>query len=85
MRLVEHVSGVELRRAALRGVDEFVEDEVEAERVDGAGVEIVVAVFGIVEVEAGELAGADQARDDLLDIDVRRVVAEIDETARLGP
>ena len=52
-------------------------------RVDRAGVEIVVAVFRVVEVEAAELAEAGEAGDDLLDVDVRRVVAEVDEAARL--
>ena len=40
-------------------------------------------LLGIVEMEAGEPADADQARDDLLDVDVRRVVAEIDQAERL--
>ena len=85
MRLVEHVGRVEARRAARGGVDQFVEDQEQAERLDRAGVEIVVAVFGIVEMEAGELAEADEPRDDLLDIDVRRVVAEIDQALAFGP
>ena len=36
-------------------------------------------------MKAGEAADANQARDDLLDVDVRRVMAEIDEAMRLGP
>ncbi len=34
-------------------------------------------------MEAGELAGADQPRDDLLDVDVRRMVAEVDQAEGL--
>ena len=36
-------------------------------------------------MEAGELAEADQAGDDLLDVGVGRVVAEIDQALGLGP
>ena len=45
-------------------------------------IEIVVAVFRIVEVEAAELVELDQPRDDHLDVGVRRVVAEIDQADR---
>ncbi len=67
------------------GLDQFVEDEEEAEGIDRPGVEIVVAVFRIVEMEAAELPGIDQPRDDLLDVDVRRVVPESTRQKALGP
>ena len=79
MRLIEHVGGIEARRAARARVDEFVEHAEETERVDRASVQIVVAVFEIVEVESGEFSRADEPRDDLLDVDVGRMVAEVDE------
>ena len=56
VRLVEHVGGIKARRAARARVDQFVEDEEQAERVDRSGVEIVVAIFRIVEVKAGRAA-----------------------------
>src|SRR3984885_8060711 len=45
MRLIEHVGRIEPRRAADAGVNELVENEEQAEGVDRAGVEIVVAIF----------------------------------------
>ena len=71
--------------AALLGVDQLVEDEEQPVGVDRAGVEVVVAVLRIVEVEAAELAELDQPRDDHLDVDVRRMVAEVDEAEGLRP
>ena len=64
------------------GIDQFVEDEEQPIGIDRAGVEIVVAIFRIVEVEAAELPELDQPRDDHLDVDVRRVVAEVDQADR---
>ncbi len=85
VRLIEHIGGIESGRPARPRVDELVENEKQTERVDGAGIEVVVAVFGIVEMEAGEAAGADQPGDDLLDIDVGRMMPEIDEAERFRP
>ena len=79
MRLVEHVRRRDVFRAPPFRVDKLVEDEEEPERIDRTGVEIVVAVFRIVEVEAAELFRMDEARDDHLDVHVRRMVAEVDE------
>ena len=83
MRLVEHVGRVEARHVAQLGVDQLVEDQEELERLDRAGVEVVVAVLAVVEVEPAELAELDQPRHDHLDVDVRRVVAEVDQARRL--
>ncbi len=84
--LVDHVGRMETLRATMLRVDQFVEDEEQAIGVDRAGIEIVVAIFRIVEVEAAELAELDQAGDDHLDIDVRGMVAEVDEADRpCGP
>ena len=85
MGLVEHVRRVEVLGAAQLGIDQLVEDQEQPERIDRAGVEVVVAIFGIVEVEAAELAELDQPRDDHLDVDVRRMVAEVDEAEGLRP
>ena len=75
-------AGIEARRAGKLRVDQLVEDEEELVGIDRAGIEIVVAVFRIVEVEAAELLELDQPRDDHLDIGVRRVVAEVDQADR---
>ena len=85
MRLVEHIGGIKARRAPRARIDQFVEDEEQAERIDRSGVEVVVAIFGIVEVEAGQPAGADEPGDDLLDVDVGRMVSEVDQAMGLGP
>ena len=55
---------VEIGVATL-GIHQLVEDQEQAVGVDRAGVEVVVAVLRIVEVEAAELAELDQAGDDL--------------------
>ena len=44
VRLVDHVGGTEIRRIAQLRVDQLIEDEEELVGVDGAGIEIVVAV-----------------------------------------
>ena len=75
---------MKLRRLAHLGIDQFVEHQEQAERIDRARIEIVVAIFGIVEVEARQFPRADQPRHDLLDIGVGRMVAEIDEALGLG-
>ena len=61
------------------------EHQIEPERRDRGGVEVVVAVLAVVEVEAAELAEAGEAGDDLLDVDGRRVVAEVDQALGLRP
>ena len=76
---------MEILGAAQLGIDQFVEDQEQPVGIDRAGVEVVVAIFGIVEMEAAELAELDQPRDDHLDIDVRRVVAEVDQAIGLRP
>ena len=84
VRLVEHVRRVEVLGAAVLGIDQLVEDQEQPEGVDRAGIEVVVAVLRVVEVEAAELAELDQPGDDHLDVDVRRVVAEVDQAVGLG-
>jgi hypothetical protein len=79
VRLIEHVGRVEARRAVELGVDQLVEDQEQLEGLDRARVEVVVAVLAVVEVETGQLAELDQPRHDHLDVDVRRVVAEVHE------
>ena len=83
VRPVEHMGRVEVGRPALRRVDEFVERPEQAERIDRARVEVVVAVFRIVEMKARQASDADETRDDLLDVDGRRMMAKVDEATRL--
>ena len=82
VRLVDHVGRIEVRRVRKLRVHQLVEDEEELVGIDGAGIEVVVAVFRIVEVEAAEFLELDQPRDDHLDVGVRRVVAEVDQAIR---
>ncbi len=79
MRLVQHMRRLEARRAAQLGIHQLIEDQEQAERIDRAGVEIVVAIFRIVEMEAAQPAELDEARHDHLDIDIGRMMAEIDQ------
>ena len=74
-----------LKFGALRQLrlDQLVEHQEQPERIDRAGVEVVVAVLGIVEVEAAEAPRVHQARHDHFDVDVGRVVAEVDQAERL--
>ena len=83
MRLVDHVGGGEVLRLPHLRIDEFIEDKEQAEGIDGAGVEIVVAILRVIEVEAGQLAHMDEPRHDLLDVGVGRMVAEINEALGL--
>ena len=76
-------AGLEVRRLGELGLDQFVEHQEQAERLDRAGVEIVVAVLRIVEMETAEALRMHQARDDHLDVHVRRVVTEVDEAESL--
>ena len=77
--LVDHVGERRHRPAAvLEQLEHHEEELVGADRADG---EVVVAVLRVVEVEAAEPAGHRESRDDLLDVRVREVVAEVDEAA----
>jgi len=77
VRLVDHVGrGKALRLAHLR-IHEFIEHQEQPERVDRARIEVVVAVFRIVEVETRQLLRPNQACHDLLDVRVGCVMAEI--------
>ena len=80
--LVDHVGGVEASELLPRREYQLVKDQEEDVRLDRARGEVVVAVLGVVEVEATQLANAKQPRDDELDVRVRQVMPEIDETLR---
>ena len=54
MALVQHVHRVEVRIGF--GLDQFVEHKEQSIGVDAAGIEIVVAVFAVVEVKSAQLA-----------------------------
>ena len=79
MRLVQHIGRREARRLPIRGLHQLVEDQEQPIGLDRARIQVVIAIFRIVEVEAGELSRMQQARDDHLDIHIRRVMAEIDQ------
>ena len=64
-------------------VNQFVKHQKQAKRFDRSGVKIVVAVFRLVEVKAAEFSKAHEAGDNLFDIDVRRLMAEVDKALRL--
>ena len=64
------------------GIDELVENQEQLKRLDRSRIEVVVSVLAVVEVKPAELAELNQPRDDQLDVDVRRVMAEIDERER---
>ena len=88
--LVEHIGGREaLARAGglecLRRVNQFVKYQKQPERLDRPGVEIIVTIFAVVEMEARQFIKPHQTRHDLLNINVWRVVAKINQTFRLGP
>ena len=51
-------------------------------RLYRAGVEIVVAVFAVIEMKPAKLSKLNEPRDYLFDIDVWRVMSEIDEAIR---
>jgi hypothetical protein len=84
VQLIDHVGGSEAFRLTALGIDQLVEDQKQPKRLDRTAIEIVVAIFGIVEMEARELLEANEPSDDLLDIYVRRVMAEIDEAIGFG-
>src|SRR5208282_2275731 len=75
--LIEHVGRREARSATQLGVHELIENQENLERVDRAGVQIVVAIFGIVEVKAAKALKLDQARNDLLDVRGRRMMTQV--------
>ena len=84
VRLIEHVRGLQ-RHLAPGGVGQLVEHQEQPVRIDRARIQVIVAVFRVVEVEAAEPPGMDQARDDHLDVDVRCMVTEVDQAEGLGP
>ena len=84
VRLVDHVGGVEARRAALSSAST---SSLKTRNSRYGSIEPASRssspYLRVVEVEAAELAELDQPRDDHLDVDVRRVVAEVDEAEGL--
>ena len=82
VRRVDHVAHRRHRAAAV--LDELAHDQEELVRVDRSDGEVVVAVLGVVEVEAAEATDHGQAADDLLDVGVGQVVPEVDEAAARG-
>src|SRR4030095_5515259 len=83
MRLVEHVRGVEIGDSVHFRVNEFIEDQEELERFDRTRVEVVVPILAVVEVEAGEFSELYQPRHDHFDVDVRRMMSQINQALRL--
>jgi hypothetical protein len=77
------VRRLEVRHLAPLRIDQLVEDQEQPVGIDRAGVQVVVAVFGIVEMESAEAARMDQPRDDHLDVHIGRVMPEVDQAERL--
>src|SRR5262245_19661899 len=82
VRLIQHVGRVEPRQVRELRVHELVENQEQLKRLDRAGIQIVIPILTVIEMKAAELAELDEPCDDELDVDVRRVVAEVDQ--RLG-
>ena len=83
VRGVDHVGDVgHPPIAVLEQLDDDEEELVGVDRTDG---EVVVAVLRVVEVEAAEPADHRQPADDLLDVRVRQMVAEVDEAGGAVP
>src|SRR5690242_3758846 len=80
--LVDHIRGMEIGEPLALGQHQFVKDQKQRIWLDRASREVIVTILGVVEVESAELTDAEQPRDDELDIGVRQVVAQIDETLR---
>jgi hypothetical protein len=59
VRLVDHVGGMEIFHAAIFRIDQFVEHKEQPVGVDRAGIQIVIAILGIVEMEAAEFLELD--------------------------
>jgi hypothetical protein len=77
VRLVDHVAGAESVTRVQFCLDQFVENQEQLVRIDRARIEIVVTIFAVVEMEPAQLAEAVQPRDDLLDVGVGRVMADV--------
>ena len=78
--LVDHVRRVEgaARRGGLEGgVYQLAEHQEQLVRLDRARRQVVIAVLGVVEVEAAELAGRHESRDNQLDVRIGQVVAQV--------
>src|SRR5262245_35437323 len=84
VRLINQIGWGEARCFASLGGNKLVEYEKEPERIDGTGVEIIVAIFGIIEVEAREPFCANEAGNDLLNICRGSVMPKIHEALGLG-
>src|SRR3954447_1981012 len=61
-------------------VDQFIKNKEQLERLNGAGIQVVVAVLAVVEMESAEFLELDQPRDDHFYINVRRVMPQIHKT-----
>src|SRR5215213_3448132 len=85
MRLVKHVDRGEVLNALQLGVNQLIENQKELEGLDGARVQIIVAVLAIVKMEARQLAELYETRDDHLYVDVRRMMAQINQRESLWP
>src|SRR5580658_2687009 len=75
--LIQHVDWREAGSAAQLSIHQLVEYQENLERIDGAGIQIVVAIFGIVEMKAAKALKLNQARNDLLDVGRGRVMTEV--------
>jgi hypothetical protein len=73
---------VKTLHARALGIDELVENQEQLKGLHRPGIEVVVSVLAVVEMEPAELSELNQARDDQLDVHVRRMMSEIDQRPR---
>ena len=83
MRLVEHMRRIETLGLTHFRVRQFVEYQKQAVRIDGSRIQIIVAIFAVVEMKPTKFAELDQPRHDHLDIHRWRMMPKIDQTIRL--
>ena len=84
MALVEHEGDAEVGVEGA-GLDDLVHDPEQLERIGRPDHQVVVGIEPRVEVEPAEAVGAQQRRDDELDVGARRVMAGVDDDLGLRP
>ena len=85
MALVKHMSQHQPFDFSHFRINQFVENQKQAVRVNRAGIEIIITIFGIIEVKAAKFSGANEAGDDHFNVHVGRMVAKVNKAKRLRP
>src|SRR5213593_1499124 len=78
--LVQHIRRIEVWNTAQLRIDKLIEDEEQLEWFDRTRIEIIIAILAVVEMKSSEFAELNQTSNNHLDIHVRRVMTEIDQT-----